>query len=80
VTTEIVNTVMPWLDARPELRNQSLSLRHVRVGAQVAFGGGGTDHGAAMSLTASTCALESVEFVGNVQKGVGAGVIFAVIN
>jgi hypothetical protein len=71
-------TPMPSFDERPELHNQSLSLRHVRMEAQVAFGGGGTDHGAAMSLAGSTCALESVEFVGCTQRGVGAGVIFAV--
>jgi hypothetical protein len=68
---------MSQFEMRPQLHNQRLSLRHVRVEAQVAFGGGGTDHGAAISLAGSTCALESVECVGNTQKGVGAGVIFA---
>ena len=37
----------------------------------------GTDLGAAISLTGSTCVVEAVDFVDNVQKGVGAGVIFA---
>jgi hypothetical protein len=64
-------------DARLDLHNQSLSLRHVRVERDEAFGGGGTDHGAAMSLTGSTCAVESVDFVGNTQRGTGAGVVFA---
>ena len=68
----------PPFDARLNLYRQSLSLRHVRAEVQVAFGGGGVDHGAVMSLVGSTCALESVEFTGNTQKGVGAGVIFAV--
>jgi hypothetical protein len=77
-TPSIKYDKMPQFNARPELHKQSLSLRHVRVEAHTAFGGGGTDHGAAMSLSESTCALESVEYIGNTQKGIGAGVIFAV--
>ena len=70
-------TMMPQFDARPQLHNQSLSLRHVRLEGNEAFGGGGTDLGAALSLAASMLGVESVDFVGNTQRGVGAGVIFA---
>jgi hypothetical protein len=71
-------TALPRFDARPQLRQQSLALRHVRVEGHEAFGGSGLDHGAALWLTVSTCAVESVDFVGNTQRGVGAGVVYAV--
>jgi hypothetical protein len=75
--SDVGDPTLVLFNARPELHNQSLSLRHVRVEENVAFGGGGTDHGAAMSLVGSTCAMEVVDFTGNTQRGVGAGVVFA---
>jgi hypothetical protein len=67
-----------FFDARPALDEQSLALRKVSVERQEVFGGGGKDLGAALSLIASTLDVESVDFVGNTQRGVGAGVVFAV--
>jgi hypothetical protein len=75
---DATHTLMPWFDVRAELKQQSLVLRHVRVEGNEAFGGGGEGLGAALSLNASTLDVESVDFVGNTQRGVGAGVIFAV--
>jgi hypothetical protein len=69
--------MLPQFHGRPELHRQSLSLRHVLVEANEAFGGGGKALGAAFSLTASTASVESVNFVGNTQRGVGAGIAFA---
>jgi hypothetical protein len=66
---------LPLFDMRPNLSSQSLILRAVRMEAHHASG---TDHGAVISLAASTYRAEFVEFIGNTQNGVGAGVIFAV--
>ena len=76
-SNEFDRSSMAQFEMRPQLHNQSLSLRHVWVEEHTVFGGGGTDLGAAISLTGSTCVVEAVDFVDNVQKGVGAGVIFA---
>jgi hypothetical protein len=72
------NFQMPRFDEKLQLTAQSLLLRHVRMEAIEVFGGGGSDLGAAISLTDSTCHVGAVEFLGNTQRGVGAGVIFAV--
>jgi hypothetical protein len=69
---------MPQFDVRLALHEQSLALRHVQVEDNEAFGGGGEDLGAVLSLDASTLDVQSVDFVGNTQRGFGAGVIFAV--
>jgi hypothetical protein len=71
------NVQLSQFDARPELNNQSVTLRHVRTEGNEAFGGGGKELGATLSLMASTASLESVELVGNTQRGFGAGAIYS---
>jgi hypothetical protein len=75
-STDATHTLLPWFDVRAELNEQSLALRHVRVEGNEAFGAGGKGLGPALSLTASILDVESVDFVGNTQRGVGARVIF----
>ena len=68
---------MPLFDARLELRDQSLQLRHAIMEGNEAFGGGGKELGAAVSLAGSTSVVEFVDFVSNTQRGVGAGAVLA---
>jgi hypothetical protein len=69
---------LPIFDARLELQQQHLGLRHVRVLGNEVYGGGGKDLGASLSISTSMCSAESTDFVGNTQRGVGAGVAFVV--
>jgi hypothetical protein len=78
ITWRKVSRQMSRLPPQQDLtKTNHLQLRHIRVENNEAFGGGGLGHGAVISLTASTCQADYVEFVGNVQNSVGAGVIFA---
>jgi hypothetical protein len=72
-----IDLPIPQFHEVPELDRQSLLLRHVRVEANEVFGGGGKELGGAISLITSTCNAEYVDFVGNTQRGVGGGVVYA---
>lgn len=71
----------PPLDIRARLDGQALLLRNLRVEGNEVLGAGGLNLGSVLTVAAaSSLSVEYVEFVGNVQKGVGAGVIFALDN
>ena len=68
---------MPLFEGRPNLLDQSFTLRHVRVDSNEVFGGGGVDLGALATCKKSTLLIEYIEATDNTQKGIGAGAIFS---
>lgn len=76
-TEAVEQEAMQRFEAQPRIVGQSLTLRYLRIESHEAFGGGGSELGAAISCAGSTFKAEYLQVMGNTQKGIGSGVIFS---
>ena len=67
----------PLLGLQTQLQQQTLLLRTARIVDNEALGGGGINLAAVITCTDSTLITEYLEFAKHVQKGFGAGVVYA---